>query len=120
SGAVAQPTTSEMSRIQAACQGIRRVPSGGIGECRTSKLNSRSPLLSSTEQRYCPSCQRETNHVVVLVDKSFGKQPTPEQKRTAFIKDFITGWAAGPFLANMDRFERHTICENCGNKVIDE
>ncbi|MGL6592063.1 transposase, partial [Aeromonas hydrophila] len=33
--------TSEMSRIQAACQGIRRVPSGGIGECRTSKLNSR-------------------------------------------------------------------------------
>uniref|UniRef100_UPI0013A6E2BD YagK/YfjJ domain-containing protein n=1 Tax=Aeromonas salmonicida TaxID=645 RepID=UPI0013A6E2BD len=27
---------------QAACQGIRRVPSGGIGECRTSKLNSRS------------------------------------------------------------------------------
>ncbi|ORJ17897.1 hypothetical protein A7D03_21605 [Aeromonas salmonicida] len=30
-----------MSRIQAACQGIRRVPSGGIGECRTSKLNSR-------------------------------------------------------------------------------
>ncbi|MFM5027402.1 hypothetical protein ACEUBM_20605, partial [Aeromonas caviae] len=45
SGAVAQPTTSEMSRIQAACQGIRRVPSGGIGECRTSKLNSRSSRL---------------------------------------------------------------------------
>ncbi|MFQ1934340.1 hypothetical protein ACK350_12795, partial [Aeromonas veronii] len=28
----------------AACQGIRRVPSGGIGECRTSKLNSRLTL----------------------------------------------------------------------------
>ncbi|MFQ1787403.1 hypothetical protein ACK39B_12485 [Aeromonas veronii] len=54
-------------------------------------------MLSSTEQRVCPSCQRETNHVVVLVDKSFGKQPKPEQKRTAFIKDFITGWAAAPF-----------------------
>ncbi|WP_429088440.1 hypothetical protein [Aeromonas allosaccharophila] len=78
------------------------------------------PLLSSTEKRFCPHCQRETNHVVVLVDKSFGKQPTPEQKRKAFIKDFITGWAAGPFLANMDRFERHAICEKCGNKVIDE
>ncbi len=78
------------------------------------------PLLSSTEQRYCSSCQRETNHVVVLVDKSFGQQLTPEQKRKAFIKDFITGWAAGPFLANMDRFERHAICENCGKKVIDE
>ncbi|MGL6413797.1 hypothetical protein ACSZMN_06850 [Aeromonas veronii] len=78
------------------------------------------PLLSSTEQRYCPSCQRETNHVVVLVDKTFGQQLTPEQKCKAFIKDFITGWAAGPFLANMDRFERHAICENCGNKVIDE
>ncbi|MGL5555132.1 MAG: hypothetical protein ACRDC8_07555 [Aeromonas veronii] len=77
-------------------------------------------MLSSTEQRYCPSCQRETNHVVVLVDKSYGKEVKPEQKRTAFIKDFITGWAAGPFLANMDRFERHAICENCGNKVIDE
>ncbi|HHQ4761700.1 TPA: hypothetical protein ACSP8C_002075 [Aeromonas veronii] len=78
------------------------------------------PLLSSTEQRYCPSCQRETNHVVVLVDKSYGKEVKPEQKRTAFIKDFITGWAAGPFLANMDRFECHAICEKCGNKVIDE
>ena len=78
------------------------------------------PLLASTEKRFCPHCQRETNHVVVLVDKSFGKQPTPEQKRKAFIKDFITGWAAGPFLANMDRFERHVICEHCGNKVIDE
>ncbi|HHQ4542317.1 hypothetical protein JD502_08560 [Aeromonas veronii] len=77
-------------------------------------------MLSSTEQRVCSSCQRETNHVVVLVDKSFGLQLTPEQKRKAFIKDFITGWAAGPFLANMDRFERHVICENCGNKVIDE
>ncbi|MFQ2014541.1 hypothetical protein ACK336_15045 [Aeromonas veronii] len=78
------------------------------------------PLLSSTEQRVCPSCQRETNHVVVLVDKSFGQQLTPAQKRKAFIKDFITGWAAGPFLANMERFERHAICEHCGNKVIDE
>lgn len=28
------------------------------------------PLLSSTEKRFCPHCQRETNHVVVLVDKS--------------------------------------------------
>ncbi|MEH8173594.1 hypothetical protein, partial [Aeromonas veronii] len=28
----------------AACQGIRRVPSGGIGECRTSKLNSRGTV----------------------------------------------------------------------------
>lgn len=48
-------------------------------------------MLSSTEQRYCPSCQRETTHVVVLVDKSYGKEVKPEQKRTAFIKDFITG-----------------------------
>lgn len=77
-------------------------------------------MLSSTEQRVCSSCQRETNHVVVLVDKAFGQQLTPEQKHKAFIKDFITGWAAGPFLANMDRFERHAICENCGKKVIDE
>lgn len=77
-------------------------------------------MLSSTEQRYCPSCQHETNHVVVLVDKSYGNEVKAEQKRTAFIKDFITRSAAGPFLANMDRFERHTICENCGNKVIDE
>ncbi|VXA87573.1 conserved hypothetical protein [Aeromonas veronii] len=77
-------------------------------------------MLSSTEQRVCSSCQRETNHVVVLVDKSYGKEVKPEQKRTAFIKDFITGWAAGPFLANMDRFERHAICENFGKKVIDE
>ena len=82
--------------------------------------DKKPPLLASTEKRFCPHCQRETNHVVVLVDKSFGKQPTPEQKRKAFIKDFITGWAAGPFLANMDRFERHAICEKCGNKVIDE
>lgn len=36
-----------MSRIQAACQGIRRVPSGGIGECRTSKLNSRFAVTNA-------------------------------------------------------------------------
>ncbi|HEH9417355.1 TPA: hypothetical protein SIA31_001355 [Aeromonas sobria] len=77
-------------------------------------------MLASNEKRFCSSCQHETSHVVVLVDKSFGKQPTPEQKRKEYIKDFITGWAAGPFLANMDRFERHIICESCGNKVIDE
>ncbi|HHQ4884505.1 TPA: hypothetical protein ACSP3N_001072 [Aeromonas veronii] len=77
-------------------------------------------MLTSNERRFCPSCQCETSHVVVLVDKSFGQQPTPEQKRKAFIKDFITGSAASPFLANMDRFERHAICEHCGNKVIDE
>jgi ribosomal protein L44E len=77
-------------------------------------------VLTSTERRFCPTCQHETNHVVVLVDKSYGKQVKPEQKRKEFIKDFITGWAAGPFLANMDRFERHVICESCGKKVIDE
>ncbi|MEH8104590.1 hypothetical protein, partial [Aeromonas veronii] len=32
----------------AACQGIRRVPSGGIGECRTSKLNSRITNYADT------------------------------------------------------------------------
>ena len=77
-------------------------------------------MLTSTERRFCPSCQRDTHHVVVLVDKSHGKPPIPEQRRKAFIKDVITGWAAGPFLANMDRFERHIICEACGAKVIEE
>jgi len=36
-----------------------------------------NPLLASTEKRFCPHCQRETNHVVVLVDKSFGKRSRP-------------------------------------------
>ncbi|MGU5578869.1 hypothetical protein, partial [Aeromonas caviae] len=36
---------------QAACQGIRRVPSGGIGECRTSKLNSRLSRLDTLEEK---------------------------------------------------------------------
>ncbi|WP_429111373.1 oligogalacturonate-specific porin KdgM family protein, partial [Aeromonas rivipollensis] len=35
----------------AACQGIRRVPSGGIGECRTSKLNSRYSYLNNVTIR---------------------------------------------------------------------
>ncbi|MFB2862903.1 hypothetical protein [Aeromonas sp. MdU4] len=77
-------------------------------------------MLTATEMRFCATCQRDTNHIVVLVDKSYGKQVKPEQRRKEFFKDFVTGWAAGPFLANMDRFARHSICENCGTKVIDE
>lgn len=78
------------------------------------------PLAFIHRTTLLPELSARDQPCLVLVDKSYGKEVKPEQKRTAFIKDFITGWAAGPFLANMDRFERHAICENCGNKVIDE
>ncbi|MFQ2407220.1 MULTISPECIES: methyl-accepting chemotaxis protein, partial [Aeromonas] len=44
---------------QAACQGIRRVPSGGIGECRTSKLNSRFGEGSGKMNDSDPSINRD-------------------------------------------------------------
>ncbi|MFV0450120.1 MAG: hypothetical protein ACK5MF_16980 [Vibrio sp.] len=71
------------------------------------------------EVRYCSDCEIETYHVVVLVRKQ--SQFTGEKYRNLkeFIAGAIKGWAVGAFIASMDDFERHLVCENCGNKTIE-
>ncbi|MGF1736830.1 hypothetical protein [Photobacterium satsumensis] len=72
------------------------------------------------EVRLCPCCRAETYHVVVLVRKPTGYKNADDRKVKEFISGFIKGWALGPFVASMDEFCRHLVCENCGEKTIED
>ncbi|WP_429102403.1 hypothetical protein, partial [Aeromonas rivipollensis] len=67
----------------AACQGIRRVPSGGIGECRTSKLNSRftdgRKLAAGARGRRCfvdYLLHKDNRYLAVVEAKKESEHPT--------------------------------------------
>ncbi len=74
---------------------------------------------SKTEVCLCPCCKVETRHHLVLVRKENPFQGQKNQKWKEFIAGAIKGWALGAFLASMDEFERHLICECCGNKIVE-
>lgn len=76
-------------------------------------------MTSKIEIYLCSSCKVETRHHLVLVRKEnpFKGQTNGEWK--TFITGAIKSWAVGAFLASMDEFERHLICECCGNKTIE-
>jgi ribosomal protein L37E len=77
-------------------------------------------MSDQTEMCFCRSCRVETLHVVVLVRKPSGFENAKNRERKEFIAGFIKGWLAGPFLASMDEFSRHVICERCGTTIIEE
>jgi protein-arginine kinase activator protein McsA len=72
--------------------------------------------IMKIESHYCKTCATETNHVIVLVRKTNRNT----SKFMEFLTGFITSRAVGPFLAAMDEFERHRVCERCGTKEIEE
>lgn len=49
-----------------------------------------------------------------------GRDLSDNRKLKEFISGFIKGWALGPFIASMDEFSRHLVCENCGEKTIED
>ena len=67
----------------------------------------------------CSNCGVETRHVLVLVRKESEYKNSKNRKFKEFISGVIKGWALGAFVASMDEFDRHLVCENCGNKIID-
>ncbi|MCZ5986269.1 hypothetical protein [Vibrio parahaemolyticus] len=42
------------------------------------------------------------------------------RNKKEFIAGFLKSVVFGAFLASMDEFERHLICENCGHKTIQQ
>ena len=72
------------------------------------------------EQCYCTECREETQHVVILVRKKSAFADKPNQKRHEFWAGVVKGWFLGPFIASMDEFSRHLVCEKCGHKEIQD
>ncbi|MCF7481538.1 hypothetical protein L3V31_07330 [Vibrio sp. J1-1] len=67
----------------------------------------------------CAACRTKSKHITVLVRKPSPFSGSIHRKYKEFIAGLIKGWAVGPFLASMDEFSRHTICERCGHKTIE-
>ncbi|WP_159651185.1 hypothetical protein [Vibrio atypicus] len=72
-------------------------------------------MITTKETHYCSQCTAETTHIVVLV------RDEPQQNK---VRDFLTGLikseAVGAFEASMDDFSRHSICEQCGKKTVND
>lgn len=77
-------------------------------------------MLRQTEVHLCHPCGVETHHIVILVRKPSPYQDDPHRKCKEFIAGAVKGWALGSFVASMDEFSRHLICENCGHKTIED
>jgi ribosomal protein L44E len=72
-------------------------------------------MLTNEETHYCSQCSEETKHIVVLV-----REAPAENKLKDFFKGFIKSAAVGAFESAMDDFSRHSICEVCGKKTIND
>ncbi|EKF9702956.1 hypothetical protein O1C89_002333 [Vibrio cholerae] len=77
-----------------------------------------SQLVS--EVCHCSQCHADTNHVVVLVRKESPFKDRPNSKLKEFWHGAIKGWFLGAFVAAMDDFSRHRVCEACGHKEIED
>ncbi|EPO5780607.1 hypothetical protein ACUCAK_003020 [Vibrio harveyi] len=77
-------------------------------------------MSRKTEVFLCPKCGVETHHVVVLVRKKSTFEGDKNRGKKEFITGFLKSAVFGAFLASMDDFSRHLICENCGNKTIQD
>ncbi|MFB1095314.1 hypothetical protein ACEWH9_14240 [Vibrio diabolicus] len=76
-------------------------------------------MSNKTEVLMCPTCGVETHHVVVLVRKKSGFEGDKNRNKKEFIAGFLKSVVFGAFLASMDEFERHLICEQNHSTVTD-
>tara|TARA_Y100001960_G_scaffold114279_1_gene122348 strand:+ start:786 stop:1013 length:228 start_codon:yes stop_codon:yes gene_type:complete len=72
-------------------------------------------MITNKEVSYCKQCDEQTTHIVVLVRDD----PKPNKVKD-FLNGFIKSAAVGAFEASMDDFSRHSICEQCGKKTIND
>nr|WP_249199298.1 hypothetical protein [Photobacterium sp. GJ3] len=76
-------------------------------------------MLHQIEMYPCSTCQTKSRHIIVLIRNPSAFAESNHRKYKEFIAGFIKGLAVGPFLAAMDEFSRHIICENCGRKTVE-
>ncbi|NOH95797.1 hypothetical protein [Vibrio sp. 99-70-13A1] len=72
-------------------------------------------MLKSEEIHYCSQCSIKTKHIVILV-----RDEPEKSKTTGFLKGFVKSLFVGAFEASMDDFSRHSICEQCGKKTVND
>jgi ATP-dependent exoDNAse (exonuclease V) beta subunit len=72
-------------------------------------------MLTNEEVHYCSQCSIETKHIVVLV-----RDEAANSKIKDFLKGFVKSISVGAFEASMDDFSRHSICEKCGKKTVND
>ncbi|MGD8172748.1 hypothetical protein ACQEXU_13870 [Vibrio sp. TRT 21S02] len=72
-------------------------------------------MLSVKEEHYCSQCSTKTTHIVVLV-----REEPKQNKVQDFLNGFIKSAAVGAFESAMDDFSRHSICEQCGKKTVND
>lgn len=72
-------------------------------------------MLSTKEMNYCSQCDMKTTHIVVLV-----RDEPKASKLKDFVGGFIKSASVGAFEASMDDFSRHSICEQCGKKTVND
>jgi hypothetical protein len=77
-------------------------------------------MSEQKEMCFCKSCRIETPHILVLVKKPTGFENAKNRNKKEFVAGIIKGWFLGPFIASMDEFSRHLICEKCGTKIIED
>ncbi len=77
-------------------------------------------MSDKTEMCFCKTCGVETLHFEVLVRKPSDFENSKNRKRKEFFAGFFKSFFVGAFLASMDEFSRHLICERCGTKIIEE
>ena len=77
-------------------------------------------MSGKKELCFCESCAKETLHILVLVRKESPFKDAKDNKKKSFIAGLIKGFFLGPFVSSMDEFSRHLICEQCGDKIIEE
>ncbi len=78
-------------------------------------------MITTKETHHCDDCFKKTTHVVVLVrDEELTQKERGENKLSEFLKGFIKSSSVGAFEASMDEFSRHSICEECGKKTIND
>ncbi|MET4163571.1 hypothetical protein ABIE61_003435, partial [Marinobacterium sp. MBR-111] len=105
---------SQMPRVQAARNCIPGIPSGCIGGCRTSELNSRLPELY---QPYT-SCEPFPFALAMLLSRSEGVKMTLEQHSPQAIEaDSSDLLRTMRCITGLDRDVHFPVCAEMGWKV---
>ncbi|QIA65305.1 hypothetical protein GT360_17320 [Vibrio astriarenae] len=72
-------------------------------------------MISQKEIQYCSACDTQTTHTVVLV-----REEPKESKLKDFVYGMIKSSFIGGFYSAMDDFSRHSVCEQCGKKTLND
>lgn len=76
-------------------------------------------MISSKEVRFCSDCEEDTNHAVILIRKKSPFINEPNGPFKEFLSGFLSGTFLGGFVASMNEFDRHVICNGCGKKIVE-